>query len=78
MGFGASATRGRPQIFLKIVLPYPRKCPTGLDKIFLEMITKILLLIDRLANLIHPRNKVQPCFARQEEFYFVKENRIHP
>jgi hypothetical protein len=36
------------------------------------MITKILIAIETVMNRIHPQTRLQPCFAKQEEFAFVK------
>ena len=36
------------------------------------MITKILIAIETVMNLIYPQTRFQPCFAKQEEFSFVK------
>ena len=36
------------------------------------MITKILIAIETVMNRIYPQNRFQPCFAKQEEFSFVK------
>jgi hypothetical protein len=40
------------------------------------MITKILRIIDAVINCIHPQNRFQPHFAKQEEFCFAPKN--HP
>ena len=53
----------------------PRRCPTTLDTIAGEMITKILHIIETVMNRIQPQNRFQPCFAKQEEFCFVKDTR---
>ncbi len=36
------------------------------------MITKILIAIETVMNRIYPQTRFQPCFAKQEEFAFVK------
>jgi hypothetical protein len=38
------------------------------------MITKILIAIETVMNLIYPQNRFQPCFAKQEEFCFVQKS----
>jgi hypothetical protein len=53
----------------------PRRCPTTLDTIAGEMITKILHIIETAMNRIHPQILCQPCFTKQEEFAFVKNQR---
>ena len=35
------------------------------------MITKILHIIETVVNRIRPQSRIQPCFAKQEEFAFV-------
>jgi|GEM_PF-513754 hypothetical protein len=35
------------------------------------MITQILHIIETVINRIHPQSRIQPCFAKQEEFAFV-------
>ena len=35
------------------------------------MITQILHIIHAVINRIHPQSRIQPCFAKQEEFAFV-------
>jgi hypothetical protein len=56
----------------KKFLPSPSGCPTTLDTIAGEMITKILIAIETVMNRICPQTRFQPCFAKQEEFSFVK------
>lgn len=53
----------------------PRKCPTKIVKVAGEMITKILHIIETTLSCIRPQNRCQPCFAKQEEFAFVKVQR---
>ena len=36
------------------------------------MIIKILHIIETSLTRIRPQNRFQPCFAKQEEFAFVK------
>jgi len=50
----------------------PSGCPTGVDRVSLEMITKILIAIETVMNRIYPQTRFQPCFAKQEEFAFAK------
>jgi len=50
----------------------PSRCPIGVDRVSLEMITKILIAIETVMNRIYPQPPFQPCFAKQEEFSFVK------
>ena len=35
------------------------------------MITQTLHIIETVINRIHPQSRIQPCFAKQEEFSFV-------
>jgi hypothetical protein len=51
----------------------PSGCPTGIDRLALEMISKILFAIETVMNRIYPQNRLQPCFAKREEFAFVHE-----
>ena len=37
-----------------------------------EMITKILHIIESAIHRIHPQNRLQPVFVKQEEFVFCE------
>ncbi len=43
--------------------------------IFSEMITQILHIIETVMNRIYPQSLFQPCFAKQEEFAIIKNQR---
>ena len=52
-------------------IPSPSGCLTGFGRVLGEMITKILHIIETVMNRIHPQNRLQPCYTKQEEFSFV-------
>ena len=48
----------------------PSGCPTGVDSVFLEMITKILFAIQASMRCFRPQTQIRSRFARQSEFVF--------
>jgi hypothetical protein len=48
----------------------PSGCPTGVDRVFLEMITKILSAIQAATRCFCPQTQFPRRFARQSEFLF--------
>jgi len=41
------------------------------------MITNILRLIESAIHRIHPQNRLQPVFVKQEEFVFCEQKQRH-
>jgi hypothetical protein len=48
----------------------PSGCPTWVDRVFLEMITKILSAIQAATRCFRPQTQFPSRFARQSEFLF--------
>jgi hypothetical protein len=55
----------------------PRRCPTRVVMVAGEMITHILRLIESAIHRIHPQNRLQPVFVKQEEFSFCEQKSRH-
>jgi hypothetical protein len=51
----------------------PSGCPTGVDRVSLEMITKILIAIKAATRHLRPQTQFPSRFARQAEFRFANE-----
>jgi hypothetical protein len=50
--------------------PTPSGCPTEVDRVSLEMITKILFAIQAATRYFRPQSQLPSCFARQSDFLF--------
>jgi len=57
------------QFFLEF-FQSPSGCLTEVDRVFLEMITKILFAIQAAAHYFRPQTQFPSRFARQSEFSF--------
>jgi len=56
--------------FFLISFQSPSGCPTGVVRVSLEMITKILLAIQAATRCFRPQTQFPSRFARQSEFSF--------
>ena len=61
----------------QILSPPPRRCPTSVARVAGEMITHILRLIESAIHRIHPQNRLQPSFVKQQEFSFCDQTQRH-
>jgi hypothetical protein len=56
--------------FLQTSFSTPSGCLTGVDRVSLEMITKILSTIQAATRYFRPQTQFPSRFARQSEFSF--------
>jgi hypothetical protein len=56
--------------FFQKKISTPSGCPTGVDRVSLEMITKFLSAIQAATRRFRPHTQFPSRFARQSEFLF--------